>query len=305
MREVLVIMGATATGKSALALDLAERAGRELISADSRQVYAGLRVGTAQPTAAERARAVHHGIDFLPLARRWSAQAFASDALALLRRADRPPAIVVGGTGFYLEALCEGLFPLAVPAARLAALRGELGGLASPALHARLMALDPVSAARLHPNDRQRLLRALEVCLATGQPLAAHHARGRERPVDLRWRRVWLALERPVLAERIAARLDAMLAGGWREEVAALLGEGADPAAPGLQTLGYPEVVAHLRGRLDRAALRAAVLLRTRQYAKRQETWFRHRGRAELVLDPRAPDTPARLAALLAPGGSP
>lgn len=304
MREVLVIMGATATGKSALALALAERAGRELISADSRQVYAGLRIGTAQPTAEERARVVHHGVDFLPLTRRWSAQAFAESALALLRREGCPPAIVVGGTGFYLETLCEGLFPLSVPAAALETLRAELGTLDAAALHARLAALDPASAARLHPRDRQRLQRALEVCLATGQPLSAHHARGRERPPDFRWRRVWLAAGRPWLEARIAARLDAMLAGGWLEEVAALLAAGADPAAPGLQTLGYPEVVAHLQGRLDRDALRARVHLRTRQYAKRQETWFRHRGQAELQLDPAAPDALARLAALLAEGGS-
>lgn len=305
MREVLVIMGATATGKSALALALAEWAGCELISADSRQVYAGLRIGTAQPTDAERARVVHHGIDFLPLARRWSAQAFAESALALLRRPDCPPAIVVGGTGFYLETLCEGLFPLSVPATALEALRAELGALDAAALHARLAALDPESAARLHPNDRQRLQRALEVYLATGRPLTAHHAQGREGPTDLRWRRVWLAVERPRLEARIAQRLEAMLAGGWIEEVASLLAAGADPASPGLQTLGYPEVVAHLQGQLDREALRARIHLRTRQYAKRQETWFRHRGRAELVLDPDAADTPARLAALLAEGGSP
>lgn len=304
MREVLVIMGATATGKSALALALAERAGRELISADSRQVYAGLRIGTAQPTAAERARVVHHGVDFLPLARRWSAQAFAESALALLRRADRPPAIVVGGTGFYLETLCEGLFPLAVPGPALEAVRVELAGLDAGALHARLAALDPASAARLHPRDRQRLQRALEVCLATGRPLSAHHAQGRARPAGFRWRRIWLALERPLIEARIAARLEEMLAGGWIEEVAALLAAGVDPASPGLQTLGYPEVIAHLQGRLDRDRLRAQVQLRTRQYAKRQETWFRHRGHAELVLDPRAPATLEQLAALLAAGGS-
>jgi tRNA dimethylallyltransferase len=304
MPRVLVIMGATATGKSGLALELAAATGRELISADSRQVYQGLRVGTAQPTAAERARVLHHGIDFLPLAQRWSAQAFAASALALLARADRPPAIVVGGTGFYLEALCEGLFPLSIPAARLAACRRELAGLDGPALHARLAALDPATAARLHAHDRQRLARALEVCLATGRPLSAHHAAGRERPAGFAWQRVLLTLDRAALRERIAARLDAMLDGGWIEEVAALLAAGADPSAAGLQTLGYPEVIAHLRGELERPALRERILLRTRQYAKRQETWWRHRGQADLELDPRAADTPARLRAVLEGGPS-
>ncbi len=212
---------------------------------------------------------------------------------------------MVGGTGFYLEALCEGLFPADIPAAQLATLRRELAPLDGPALHARLLALDPETAARLHPHDRQRLARALEVCLATGQPLSVHHAAGRERPAGFQWQRVLLALERRALQERIAARLDAMLAGGWIEEVAALLAAGADPGAPGLQALGYPEVVAHLRGDLDRGALRERILLRTRQYAKRQETWWRHRGRADCVLDPSAADTPARLRALLAASGSP
>lgn len=298
-------MGATATGKSGLALELAAATGRELISADSRQVYLGLRVGTAQPTAAERARVTHHGIDFLPLAQRWSAQAFATAARALLARSDRPPAIVVGGTGFYIEALCEGLFPASIPAGPLSALRRELQALDGPALHARLAGLDPATAARLHPHDRQRLARALEVCLATGRPLSAHHAAGRERPTGFAWERVLLSRERGELQARIAARLDAMLASGWIEEVAALLAAGADPAAPGLQTLGYPEVVAYLRGGLDREALRARILLRTRQYAKRQETWWRHRGRPDCVLDPRAADTPARLRALLESAGPP
>jgi tRNA dimethylallyltransferase len=299
MPRVLVIMGATATGKSGLALELAAATGRELISADSRQVYQGLRVGTAQPTAADRARVPHHGIDFLPLAQRWSAQAFAAAALALLARADRPPAIVVGGTGFYLEALCEGLFPVSIPATRLATHRRELAALDGPALHARLAALDPATAARLHPHDRQRLARALEVTLATGRPLSAHHAAGRERPAGFQWQRVLLTLDRAALHERIAARLDSMLSGGWIEEVAALLAAGADPSAAGLQTLGYPEVIAHLRGELAQPALRERILLRTRQYAKRQETWWRHHGQADLELDPRAADTPARLRALL------
>ena len=305
MPRVLVIMGATATGKSGLALELAAATGRELISADSRQVYRGLCVGTAQPTAADRARVVHHGIDFLPLTKRWSARAFAAVALELLARKDCPPAIVVGGTGFYLEALCEGLFAASIPTGRLAELRGELQALDGPTLHSRLAALDPETAARLHPHDRQRLARALEVCLATGRPLSVHHAAGRERPAGFQWQRVLLALERGALQERIAARLDAMLAGGWIEEVATLLAEGADPSAPGLQALGYPEVVAYLRGGLDRGALRERILLRTRQYAKRQETWWRHRGRADCVLDPSATDTPARLQALLAATGSP
>lgn len=304
MRRVLVIMGATATGKSGLALALAEAAGREIVSADSRQIYRGLRVGTAQPTADERARVPHHCVDFLAPSERWSARAFAEEALGLLRCVDRPPALVVGGTGFYLESLWAGLFPAEIPAAELAALREVFAADDGPALHARLAALDPESAARLHPNDRQRVARALEVALATGRPLSAHHAEGREAPVDIAWTRVWLRVERPLLRERIARRLDAMLAGGWPEEVEALLAGGADPGWPGLQALGYPELVARLAGRLDAEEARERILLRTAQFAKRQETWFRNRGRADAVLDPDDAATLERLRALLEAGGA-
>ncbi|MBN2171876.1 MAG: tRNA (adenosine(37)-N6)-dimethylallyltransferase MiaA [Candidatus Krumholzibacteriota bacterium] len=295
---VLVVMGATAAGKSDLALRLAEAAGREIVSADSRQVYSGLRIGTAQPTAAERSRVAHHLVDFLPLGEHFSAQRFADAALALLRARPAAPPLVVGGTGFWLRSLWEGLFPLDADPAELAAAREELGALATPDLAARLAAVDSETARRLHPNDRQRILRALEVVQLTGVPLSEHHRRPRERPTGFAWRRVLVRRERADLRERIARRTQAMLAGGWIEEVRGLLGGGAGADSPGMRTLGYPEIVAHLRGELNRDALAARIVVRTRQFAKRQETWFARETR-ELELDPDAPGALDRLRALL------
>ena len=295
---VLVLMGATAAGKSGLALRLAEAAGREIVSADSRQVYAGLRIGTAQPTPEERERAPHHLVDFLPLDERWSAQRFADAALDLLRARPAAPPLVVGGTGFWLRSLWEGLFPLDADPGELAEARMELDALATPELAARLAAADPETARRLHPNDRQRILRALEVQAVTGAPLSAHHERRRERPADIDWRRVLVRRERADLRDRIARRTRAMLDGGWVEEVETLLAGGADPSSPGMRALGYPEIVARLRGELDAAAMEERIVARTRQFAKRQETWFAREAR-ELELDPDDPAAPERLRAFL------
>lgn len=291
MRRALLIMGATATGKSGLALRLAEGCGREIISSDSRQVYRGIRIGSAQPTREERERVPHHLVDFLPLEKRWSAKEFAESALSLLRRDDRPSALVVGGTGFYLEGLSEGFFPLDLDESDRDALREELEPLEVEALATRLAEGDPASAERIHPRDRQRILRALEVTLLSGKPFSEHLTAERDRPEDIEWRRVLLRVEREELHARIESRLKAMLAGGWIEEVEALLEAGADPASPGMKTLGYPEIVAHLAGELDRNALHESILVRTRQYARRQEIWFRRHCPADRVLDPDAQGT--------------
>jgi tRNA dimethylallyltransferase len=232
------------------------------------------------------------------MAERFSAQRFADAALALLRARPEAPPLVVGGTGFWLRSLWEGLFPLDADPAELAAAREELDALATPDLAARLAAVDPETARRLHPNDRQRILRALEVKELTGLPLSEHHRRPRERPVGFVWRRVLVRRERADLRGRIARRTRAMLAEGWIEEVADLLASGADANSPGMRTLGYPEIVDHLRGKLDRDALAERIVARTRQFAKRQETWFAREAR-ELELNPDAPGALDRLRALL------
>lgn len=291
-------MGATATGKSGLALDLAEEFGREIISADSRQVYRGLRIGTAQPSSAELERAAHHLADFLPLEETWSAQDFAEASLEILRATEGRPPLIVGGTGFWLRSLMEGLFPLDIPREATLAAREALEPLETQVLYHRLEAEDAPSAARLHPNDRQRILRALELLDATGMTMTEHHRKSRKKPEGIEWTKVFLTRERAELHSRIEARLDQMLSGGWPEEVEGLLSSGVDAGSPGMQALGYPEVVAMLRGESSRDETRERILHRTRQYARRQEIWFRKEEGA-VVLDAGDGGTLARLARLL------
>jgi len=273
--KVLILMGATAVGKSRLAFDLAERAGVEIISADSRQIYRGLEIGTAQPSGDMRAKVVHHLVDFLPLEERWSAQRFAEQALRIIRADRQAPPILVGGTGFWLRSLVEGLFPLDIPDEKLRDARRELDARTTQDLYGRLLNEDPPTARRLHSRDRQRILRALEVLDASGTPLSEHHRKERRKPEGIQWQRVVLGRPREELHRRIETRLEAMLEGGWPEEVRSLLEAGADPSCPGMRTLGYPELVAMLKGEITRRDARDRILHRTRRYARRQEIWFR------------------------------
>ncbi len=273
-----VLAGPTAVGKTGLVIALAARAPIEVISLDSRQVYRGLRIGTAQPTAAEQAACPHHLVDFLPPEKTYSAQRFREDFSRVwpeIVARGRVP-VLVGGAGFYLRAVTDGLLPLPADAeARLPAVRAEIAALAPAALDAELARVDPASAARLHPNDRYRRQRALEIFRLAGRALPAitaeqspDPARGLEFAV--------VRLERPTaeLEARIVARTEQMLATGWLEETTALCRE-HDPGCPGLRSLGYAELVQHLAGRLPASQLAPAIVRATRQYAKRQRTWFR------------------------------
>lgn len=279
MSQVLAIVGATATGKSAFGLRLAEATGGEIVNADALQVYRGLEIGTAKPTAAERARVPHHLVDLLEPSASFSAGEFARRArrvLAEIAGRDRP-AILVGGSGLYLRALEGGLAALPPVDPQV---RGELAerlareGLA--ALRAELERLDAPTAARLAPRDTQRTLRALEVAIATGRPLsswlAAPPSSG-AAPVALR--KIGLTLPRALLYDHIGSRVEAMVARGWIDEVRGLLGSGLDRSCPAFQAIGYSHWVRHLAGELplDRAV--REIQMATRRYAKRQETWFR------------------------------
>jgi tRNA dimethylallyltransferase len=276
---VLAILGATATGKSALALALAERLGGEIVNADALQVYRGLDVGTAKPSAAERGRVRHHLIDVLEPHERYSAGEFARRArlaIAGIREGGRLP-LVVGGSGLYLRALFEGISPLPPGdpevRRRLRERLEEGGGLA--ALAAELERLDPETAARLAPGDAQRVLRALEVRLVSGRPLSAWIARqpfGIQRIAALR---VGLTLPRAILYDRIAGRVVRMVEAGWVEEVGGLLAQGLSPDLPAFQAIGYRQFVRHVEGEwtLERAI--GETITATRRFAKRQETWFR------------------------------
>ncbi|HEX6204094.1 MAG TPA: tRNA (adenosine(37)-N6)-dimethylallyltransferase MiaA [Thermoanaerobaculia bacterium] len=276
---VLAIVGPTAAGKSELGMRVAGATGGEIVNADALQVYRGLDVGTAKPTPEERRRVRHHLLDLLEPEERFSAGEFARlgrAAIAEIRSRGRLP-IVVGGSGFYLQALFEGLSPL--PPAD-AALRRELARRAAAegpaALHRELAAVDPATAGRLAPADVQRVVRALEVTTTTGKPLSAWIA---ERPAGeepLAAVRVGLTLPRALLYDRIAARVAGMLARGWVEEVRGLLDRGVDAEAPAFQAIGYRQLVRFVRGEQGLEEAVEETVRATRRFAKRQLTWFRN-----------------------------
>ncbi len=269
-----VLVGPTGIGKTAVALALAAHWPLEVISADSRQVYRRLDIGTAKPTARERLRVPHHGIDLIEPGTRYSAGRFAREAGAWIAdtfERGRMP-VVVGGTGLYIRALADGLFsePQLDPVQRIAI----------DAFTADLDALDLVRwAARLDPDfrggGRQRAARAIEIALLTGRSLSDWQRSARAGRVIEPWYIV-LTAPRPVLHARIQRRAEEMIRRGLIEETAAVLSEGHGAHAPGLDGVGIREAVEYLHGQRSRASVAEAVTISTRQYAKRQETWFRH-----------------------------
>jgi len=277
---------------------LASQIPTTIISADSRQVYRGFDIGTAKPTAEERARVPHLGIDVANPSVRYSAAAWAESAETWLRAAlgeGRRP-LVVGGTGLYIRALFEGLFEEpALDAERRLALGDWLALLDPATLQRWAAALDP---ARAHLG-RTQLLRSVEIALLTGHRLSELH---RERAREPRWRPRYLLVDPgPPLAERIAARIDEMLDHGWPDEVQRLM-QTVPASAPAWKATGYDAVRRWVAGVVPRAAAREEILIATRQYAKRQRTWFRHQLPLDAVtpLDPTAPDARERAAAWLA-----
>ena len=288
-----IIAGPTGAGKSALALALAARHGAWLLSADSRQIYRGFDIGTAKPTAEERARVVHRGVDIADPTERWSAARWARDAGHWIDEAAAVgrPVIVCGGTGLWLRALVT---PLAeeppMDADRRAAMQAALATLDTATVRRWVEVLDPARAAL----GRTQLLRAAEVALLTGTRLSRAIAAGAGAP---RRAARWLIVDPgEALQDRLARRLDAMLAAGWAEEVRALLRR-VPTDAPAWNACGYRAVQEAVVAGAPMATVRETVLVATRQYAKRQRTWFRHQLGGEVSvtrLDPRAPDALAR-----------
>jgi len=279
-RPLVFIMGPTGVGKTRLALRLAECVQGEVVSVDSALVYRGLDIGTAKPNPAERARIPHHLIDICDPAERYSAARFRRDALravAAIRARGRVP-LLVGGTGLYFRALEFGLadLPDADPAVR-AALEACLAAEGSEALHRRLALVDPVAAARIHPNDPQRLVRALEVQQLTGQPMSSLWRRSGLAPLEGPVLKVALEPgQRSTLHARIAQRFDTMLERGLINEVRALRArDDLSPMYPALRTVGYREIWRYLAGECDYADMRERAIIATRQLAKRQLTWLR------------------------------
>ncbi len=276
---VVFLMGPTGAGKTAAALWLAARLPLEIISVDSALVYRGLDIGTAKPNPGERRRVPHHLIDLRDPAAPYSAGHFRADARAAIAaiRARGCLPLLVGGTGLYFQVLERGIaeVPVVTPALRTA-LRDELATLGPVALHARLAAIDPVSAARIHPNDPQRITRALEVHAATGRPLSAHFDAANAGLEGALVKYVLAPRDREGLRARLATRFGAMLDQGLVNEVAALRARGdLDAACPALRAVGYREVWHYLAGELAHAEMVFRAVTATRQYAKRQYTWFR------------------------------
>ena len=281
MIPAVLLMGPTASGKSALAFELAERFGGEIVSVDSAQIYRRMDIGTAKPDAATRASVAHHLIDIVDPTDAYSAARFAQDsakAITEIRARKRVP-IVAGGTMLYFKALTEGLsaLPQADPwiRARLDARAKDEGW---PALHAELARIDPVTAARLARNDAQRIQRALEVFEVTGRPLSALQGQRTAIAVDV-GTTLSIALvpeNRSALHVAIAQRFDAMLAAGLVEELASLRSTYAlHRHLPSMRCVGYRQAWSYLEGEIDRDALRAQGIAATRQLAKRQFTWLR------------------------------
>ena len=279
VEPILAIVGATATGKTALAEAVAEALDGEIVCADSRQVFREIEIGTGKPTLAERALRPHHLFDALDLGERASAGWYAGaarTACAAIHAHGRVP-VLVGGSGLYLDAAMRGLAaePPHDPAVR-ARLRAELAAQVPAVLHRRLVQADPRTARRLDPRDAQRVSRALEVLEASGRPLSAWHADGREGAVPGAWRVVELTCPTRILPARIERRTRWMFEAGLIEETGAIVAAGRRAALERLRAVGYDEALAVIDGRLVPAEAEARVNQRTRQLAKRQRTWFRH-----------------------------
>jgi len=270
-------MGATATGKSALAISLARTFDGEIVSVDSRQVYRGFDVGTGKVSRDERAAAPHHLIDVADPAEWWSAGRHATLAGATLRdiaARGRVP-ILVGGTGLYFRAVFGGLVDVTIPGDELARIRATFAGRGTRELYDRLQADDPARARELSPNDRVRITRALELFIYAGVPASELYARQPRAGDDVVYLKLVLSLPRPQARERIAERTRSLFEAGWPAEVERLLAAGVPSSAPAMNGLGYRAIARAIEHGGDAASCLDIVITETHRYAKSQETFFR------------------------------
>jgi tRNA dimethylallyltransferase len=275
---IILLAGPTAVGKTELALEMALRLGTEIVNADSMQVYRHMDIGTAKPTPEQRALVPHHLLDIADPDEPFDAARYAELAqpvIEALRGREKIP-LVVGGTGLYLKILTRGICPGAPgDAAIKQRLILELAEQGLPKLHEELLRVDPDAGRRIHPHDRQRILRALEVYRLTGSPLSLRQSQHRFSEQIYRSIKIFLYRERNVLYERINRRVLQMMDEGLLEEVRQLLARGYGPELKPMQSLGYKQAAACLGGALSRDSAVAETQRATRQYAKRQLTWFR------------------------------
>jgi tRNA dimethylallyltransferase len=276
---VLLIAGPTASGKSALALSLAERLDGEIVNADALQLYRDLRVLTARPDAQAEAQAPHHLFGTVDAAEGWSVGLWLRAAVEALDRiaARGRPAIVVGGTGLYFRALTGGLADIpAVPAEVRREAQALYDRIGEAEFRTALAAVDPAAAERIAPGDRQRLVRAMEVHRSSGRALSDWQVAAAPALAPGSWRAAVLEPDRADLYARCDLRLAAMIEHGALEEAAALMGRGLNPSLPAMKAVGLRELAAHLAGRTSLAEALALAQQETRRYAKRQTTWLRH-----------------------------
>jgi tRNA dimethylallyltransferase len=275
---LLILLGPTAVGKSAVALRVAEATGGEIVSADSMQIYRGMDIGTAKPSAEERARVAHHLVDIIEPDVPYSVAQYQEDAdraIAEVRARGRTP-MLVGGTGLYVQAVWDGLdFPIAGPDEEFRrTMRAEAARMGAPALHARLAAVDPAAAARIHPHDEKRIIRALEVHHLTGRPISDFQ-RADERTAPRYDGTAWgLRMPRLELNRRIDERIDKMIGRGLLEEVRGLLDCGYHEDLISMKALGYQQLAEVVRGRCELVEAVERFKIATHQFAKRQMTWF-------------------------------
>lgn len=269
MTKLIVICGATATGKSGLALNLAMRLGSVILSADSRQVYREFDIGTAKPTLAEQKAVPHYLIDICTPRETMTVADYQEQAQALINSLPVSPLLLVGGTGLYIRSIVQGMkIPRVAPNYEL---RSQLESLGQTTLYGILQQVDPVAAQKIHPHDPVRTLRAVEVFYVTGIPISAQQG---ENPPDYPILQIGLDCEMERLSERIHKRTEQMIADGLVGEVEYLCQKyGAD--LPLLNTLGYQEIKQYLAGEISLEAAKELIVLHTRQFAKRQRTWFR------------------------------
>ena len=300
--RVIVVAGPTASGKTRLGIALARRLGGEIVSVDSMQVYRGMDIGTAKATPAERAAAVHHMIDIADPREDYSVSRYVEEASAVCDRllaAGRTP-IIVGGTGLYIDSRLAGR---AVSGRQEGdetlrrALGEEYDRIGGKAMREQLRAFDPERAEKLHPGDRRRIIRAIEVYRLTGETISAHDRRTQALPPRYESARIHLNYrERADLYARIDARVDAMLRAGLFEEVEGLLASGLSPSCTAMQAIGYKEAARALNGEISRGEAAALIKQNSRRYAKRQLTWFSRAQDAHWIYWDKAPDPEAALA---------
>lgn len=274
----LVILGPTAVGKSGLALEIAQKYGGEIVCIDSRTVYRKIDIGTAKPTPRQRKMIPHHMLDLLDLDQKCDAVWFASEARKAVTDVSargRLP-ILVGGAGFYLRSVLHGLFDIDLREEERAEFAARVSDIPTSELYEQLSEVDRESSLKIHENDRYRIVRALEVYALSGTPLSEHISdQADDHEFSLNAIKIGLNTRREIIHQRINDRTAEMIERGWIEEVRELLNEGVGTELPGMQTIGYQEIISYLNGEIDLDSCVERISAATRQYAKRQLTWFR------------------------------